>query len=125
MPEAPIRRSQDMENLTGIPPVIDSGITLEKRSSAAERIKNSISNDNSEIRILTTSDYKEAALCLAEAFADDKVVQYPIDTPDRAHWSKEDKWNLHLEVLEYVTYAHCLKGMVTTIGPNYDCVALW
>jgi len=71
------------------------------------------------------SEYREAAKCLAEAFSDDHIIRYPIDTPDRAHWTEEQKWELHVEMMEYITYAHCVKGLVTTIGPNYDCVALW
>jgi len=27
--------------------------------------------------------------------------------------------------LRYITSAHCYKGIVTTIGPDYDAVALW
>jgi hypothetical protein len=50
---------------------------------------------------------------------------YFINTPDREHWSKEQKWDLHVQILEYITYAHCLKGLVLTAGENYGCVALW
>lgn len=78
-----------------------------------------------DVRVVSVAEYKEAALCLAEAFAEDDVARYFIDVPDREHWSEEAKWQLHLEILEYVTYAHCLKGLVTTVGPNYDAVALW
>ena len=61
---------------------------------------------------------------MAEAFAEDDVARYFIDVPDRAHWSEQEKWDLHVEILEYVTYAHILKGLVTTIG-NFEAVALW
>ncbi len=77
------------------------------------------------IRIVALEEYKEAAQCLAEAFADDDSARYFIDTPDRADWTPQEKWDLHVSILEYCTYAHCLKGLVTTTGPNYDCVALW
>ncbi|KAF2736178.1 hypothetical protein EJ04DRAFT_490466 [Polyplosphaeria fusca] len=77
-----------------------------------------------DVRVVTAAEYKEAALCLAEAFAEDDVARYFIDVPDREHWSEEDKWNLHLEILEYVTYAHILKGLVTTVG-EFGAVALW
>jgi len=80
---------------------------------------------SSDLRVVTIDEYKEAAQCLAEAFADDEVARYFIDTAKTEHWSKEDKWNLHVSILEYAVSAHCLKGLVTTIGPNYDCVALW
>ena len=80
---------------------------------------------DTDVRVLSTKEYREAALCLAEAFVTDHVIRYPIDTPDREDWTAEQKWKLHLAAMEYVTYAHCLKGLVTTIGPNYDSVALW
>jgi hypothetical protein len=78
-----------------------------------------------EIRIVKPEEYKEAALALAEAFEHDHTTEYFVSTPDRAHWTKEQKWDLHLSMMEYITYAHCLKGLVTTVGPNYGSVALW
>ena len=76
-------------------------------------------------RVLKCSEYKAAAACLAEAFGEDDVAQYFIETDDRSHWTKEQKWDLHVQILEYVTYAHCLKGLALAVGPNYDSVALW
>lgn len=76
------------------------------------------------IRLVTVAEYKQAAACLAEAFAEDEVVRYFVDVPDREHWTQEEKWALHVEILEYITYAHILKGMVTTIG-DFEAVALW
>ncbi|KAF2494256.1 hypothetical protein BU16DRAFT_464709 [Lophium mytilinum] len=78
-----------------------------------------------DIHIVKPEEYKEAAACLAEAFAEDDVARYFIDVPDREHWSEADKWQLHVDILEYVTYAHCLKGLVTTVGEGYGAVALW
>lgn len=77
-----------------------------------------------DVRVVTTAEYKQAAACLAEAFNQDDVVRYFVDVPDRAHWTEEQKWALHVEILEYVTYAHILKGLVTTVG-NFEAVALW
>lgn len=76
------------------------------------------------IRVVQAFEYKEAAACLAEAFAEDDVARYFIDVPDRMHWTTEEKWKLHVEILEYVTYAHILKGLVTTVG-DFEAVALW
>lgn len=76
------------------------------------------------VRVVTAAEYKEAAACLAEAFATDDVARYFIDVPDREHWTEAEKWDLHVEILEYVTYAHILKGLVTTIG-DFEAVALW
>lgn len=77
------------------------------------------------VRILGLHEWKEAALSLAESFAEDHSSMYFIETPDREHWTKEQKWDLHLKMMEYITYAHLLKGLVVSAGPNYDCVALW
>lgn len=76
------------------------------------------------VRLVTADEYKQAAACLAEAFAEDDVARYFIDVPDREHWTDEEKWALHLEIMEYITYAHILKGLVTTVG-DFEAVALW
>ncbi|EME78289.1 uncharacterized protein MYCFIDRAFT_100980, partial [Pseudocercospora fijiensis CIRAD86] len=78
-----------------------------------------------DVRVLTLSEYKEAAYSLAEAFKEDHTTIYFTDTPDRAEWTDEQKWQLHLKMMEYITYAHLLKGLVVSAGPNYDCVGLW
>lgn len=76
------------------------------------------------VRVVTADEYKRAADCLAEAFSEDEVSRYFVDVPDRAHWSAEEKWALHVEIMEYITYAHILKGLVTTVG-DFEAVALW
>lgn len=106
-------------------PVLDSTLVMEKRSSTADQIAAHPPSNFSNIRVVAPYEYKKAAECLAEAFKDDHCVRYAIDTPDRAHWTEDEKYQLHKEAMEYVTYAHCLKGLVTTVGPDYDCVALW
>jgi hypothetical protein len=77
-----------------------------------------------EVRVIGIDEYKEAAACLAEAFKDDHTTHYFLNTPDST-MTEEQKWDLHVEMMEYITYAHCLKGMVTTVGPNYSAVSLW
>jgi predicted Abi (CAAX) family protease len=94
-----------------------STMTLEK--------KRSLSPDGEEVRVLGISEYLGATQCLAEAFAVDDVARYFIDTDDMKSCSEEQKWKLHVDILKYVVAAHCYKGMVTTIGPDYDAVALW
>jgi GNAT superfamily N-acetyltransferase len=54
-----------------------------------------------------------------------KVSRYFVDTPDHATWTEKQKWDLHVKIMEYITYAHLLKGLVVSAGLNYDCVALW
>ncbi|KAK3070319.1 hypothetical protein LTR53_010670 [Teratosphaeriaceae sp. CCFEE 6253] len=80
---------------------------------------------NSGVRILQLSEWREAAASLAEAFADDHTCTYFLNTPDTAHWTQRAKWDLHVQMMEYIVYAHLLKGLVVSAGPNYDCVALW
>ncbi|OWP02750.1 hypothetical protein B2J93_88 [Marssonina coronariae] len=87
--------------------------------------KRSLSPSEEDVRVLSIAEYEEAATCLAEAFAVDDVARYFIDTPDMVNYSEEFKYNMHCDILRYITAAHCYKGIVTTIGPNYDAVALW
>jgi hypothetical protein len=94
-------------------------------STHLEKKLGPLPSDESEVRIIGISEYKEAAQCLAEAFAADMVARYFIDTDDMAGCSEEYKWKLHSDILRYITAAHCYNGMVTTIGPDYDAVALW
>jgi hypothetical protein len=77
-----------------------------------------------EVRVVGIHEYKEAALCLADAFKDDHTTHYFLNTPDSTLTDAE-KWGIHVNMMEYITYAHCMKGLVTTVGPNYDAVALW
>lgn len=81
---------------------------------------------NDRVRIVDAEDYKKAAHCLAESFLNDDVSQYFLHTGDGEfnRWTAKAR-ELHNKIYEYITYAHCLKGLVTTIGPNYDSVALW
>ena len=78
-----------------------------------------------EVRVLGIGEYEQAAKCLAEAFAVDEVARYFIDPDDMASYSEEYKWKMHCDIIRYITAAHCYKGIVTTIGPDYDAVALW
>jgi hypothetical protein len=77
-----------------------------------------------KVRAVGIHEYKEAAACLADAFKDDHTTHYFLDTPDST-LTEQEKWDVHVSMMEYITYAHCMKGLVTTIGPNYDAVALW
>lgn len=77
------------------------------------------------VRVLQLSEYKAAALALAEAFKADDVGRYFLDTPARAAWDEAQKWDLHLAIFEYLTYAHIMCGMATAAGEGYGCVALW
>lgn len=80
---------------------------------------------DSGVRVLGRDEWKRAAATLAEAFAEDDTMSYFLDTPAHEHWTKEQKWNLHAKTMEYITYAHLLKGQVLSVGPNYECISLW
>jgi len=84
-----------------------------------------LANPDEQVRTVGIHEYKEAALSLAESFKYDHTTEYFCNCPDTVHWSEAQKWDLHVSMMEYITYAHCLKGLVTTVGPNYGAVALW
>lgn len=90
-----------------------------------DSVMSDFSVDDANVRILGLDDYKEAAISIAEAFEEDDVAMYFVNTPDRANWTKQQKWELHAKIMEYITYAHLLKGLVVSAGPNHDCVGLW
>jgi hypothetical protein len=92
--------------------------TLEKKRSLSPE-------STEEVRVISIAEYEQAAQSLAEAFAVDEVARYFIDMDDMAAYSEEYKWKMHCDILRYITAAHCYKGIVTTIGPDYDAVALW
>ncbi|KAL9032046.1 MAG: hypothetical protein Q9180_006735 [Flavoplaca navasiana] len=79
----------------------------------------------SDIRTISIAESGAAAECLARAFAEDDVARYFVDTSDTKNWSEQEKWELHVRIMRSIVEAHCLKGLALTIGPNYDCVALW
>jgi tetratricopeptide (TPR) repeat protein len=93
-------------------------------NSLEKQLSNS-SGLNQQVRVIGISEYAQAAECLAEAFAIDEVARYFIDTDDMISYSEEYKYKLHCDIMRYITAAHCYKGIVTTIGSNYDAVALW
>ncbi len=57
--------------------------------------------------------------------AADDLSQYLVDSDDMANISAEDKWRLHVDIMTYFVVATSLNGIVTTIGPDYEGVALW
>ena len=87
--------------------------------------KRSPSPDNEVVRVIDISEYLGAAECLAKAFEADTLARYFVDADDTKGYSEEHKWKLHSDILRYMVAAHCYQGFVTTIGPDYDSVALW
>ncbi|KAI8629586.1 hypothetical protein F5Y19DRAFT_86672 [Xylariaceae sp. FL1651] len=100
---------------------VSSNVTLvetKKRSLVPEKWED-------QVRAIGISECKEAALSLAQAFATDELAQYLLDAEDVASDDDESKWRLHVDIFNYIVAAHCYKGVVTTIGPDYEAVALW
>ena len=100
-------------------PTLNGNNTLNNTPTAA------VATGGDGVRRVGLNEYKQAAQCLAEAFAHDDVARYFTEVPDGAHWTEDQKWNLHVSILEYITYAHILNGLVLTSGSDYGCVALW
>ena len=104
-----------------------SAVTTQSSTSMSESsasVAKPLGRDR-EVRVLRLLEYKQAARSLAEAFKDDEVAAYPINTLDRQHWTAKQKWGLHVYVMECLVKAHIMRGKVTAIGPDYDCVAMW
>ncbi|EAA32732.3 hypothetical protein GE21DRAFT_5696 [Neurospora crassa] len=98
------------------------------------------------VRAAGMSECREVSLSLAHAFAADDYAQYLVNTEDSEDektavgsgggdsrgvmssgtiMTPEAKWKLHVDIMTYAVAMHCLNGLVTTIGPEYDSVALW
>ncbi|KAL9127754.1 MAG: hypothetical protein Q9217_003437 [Psora testacea] len=77
------------------------------------------------IRLLQKSECRQAGDCLAQAFRHDELAKYFTHTEDRKHCSEAENWDLHVFIMQCIVKAHVSRGMVTVIGNNYDCVALW
>ncbi len=82
------------------------------------------------VRQIGMAECREAALSLAHAFAADGLSLYMV-TPDfksgktTTSMSAEAMWRLHVDIMTYFVGAVAMNGMVTTIGPDYEGVALW
>lgn len=94
-------------------------------AAAAATSTTPLQNNNTGVRILQLHEWKPASLSLASAFFSDPSSQYFLNTPDTVHWPASQKWSVHLHMMEYITYAHLLQGLVISAGPNYASIALW
>lgn len=99
-------------------------VATAKSVVAGDATATSVEKMNGGVRVVGIHEYKEAAAALADAFRDDHTTHYFLNTPDST-MTEAQKWDTHVCMMEYITYAHCMKGLVTTVGPNYDAVALW
>ena len=105
---------------------MDRPITIQSMPKMSEASSSSSGQSNcTEVRVIKSGESQAAAECLAKAFATDDVSMYFIETDDTKKWSEKKKWDRHLGIMKCLVDAHCIKGLVTTVGPNYGCVALW
>jgi hypothetical protein len=77
------------------------------------------------VRKIGLTECEHAGVSLAHAFAADALSMYLLDGDEADRYSDETKWKLHVRIMTYLVSAHCYSGIVTTIGPDYDAVALW
>lgn len=114
---------QDTRIRTGKPPIMEqlnSSVTLVelKRTLVPP-------SWDAAARRVGMSECKEVGLSLAHSFAADDLSQYLVDADDMTHLSHEEKWRLHVDIMTYIAAAHLMKGVVTTIGSEFDSVAVW
>ena len=83
-----------------------------------------LASTHDKVRIVDISEYREAADALALCFKEDHVAKYFLFDNVTEPWT-EATYAIHVQIMRYITYAHCSKGLVTTVGSNYDSVALW
>ncbi|KAH6856545.1 GCN5-related N-acetyltransferase-like protein [Chaetomium sp. MPI-CAGE-AT-0009] len=106
------------------------------------------------VRTVGMAECRDAALTLAHAFAADDYAQYVVaddvagggggggdmggssggggggggdgDGSGGGRLTAEEaKWRLHVDFLTYTVASHCMSGLVTAVGAECDCVALW
>ncbi|KAH6659364.1 hypothetical protein BKA67DRAFT_11945 [Truncatella angustata] len=77
------------------------------------------------VRTVNLSEHVEVGRSIAQAFATDELAHYLLDSDDMIGLSDEARWKLHVDMMKYIVAAHCISGLVTTIGPDYEGVALW
>jgi len=77
------------------------------------------------VRLVNANESAAAGSSLAQAFATDAMSRYLLDGDDMVDYSDEQKWKLHVDYMTYMVAAHCYKGIVTTIGSDYEALALW
>jgi len=76
------------------------------------------------VRTVRMSEYREVGLSLAHSFATDHLSLYLLGADDMAHLTPEQKWKIHLDLMTSTSVATLLKGVITTVGPEHDSVAL-
>ena len=109
-------------NIESMPKLITNGVVPGKEVRTT--LPDLSASTHDQVRIVDISEYREAADALALCFKEDHVAKYFLLNDVSEQWT-EATYALHVQIMRYITYAHCSKGLVTTVGSNYDSVALW
>ncbi|KHN98076.1 Acyl-CoA N-acyltransferase [Metarhizium album ARSEF 1941] len=78
-----------------------------------------------DVRELDLRHRREAGLALAQSFAADPLSLYVMGIDDAACWPSEKIWRLHVLLMQYSYASYRFRGIATTIGGDYDAIALW
>ncbi|KAH6607526.1 hypothetical protein Trco_003839 [Trichoderma cornu-damae] len=76
------------------------------------------------VRKIRLTECEQAGVSLAHAFAADALSMYLLDGDEPGRYSDETKWRLHVCIMRYLVSAHYYSGVATTIGSDYEAVAL-
>jgi hypothetical protein len=115
----------------GIMATSSSGSNVSSNESSTTNVLEKVRTPTVSLEAVRTVSFKDctrAAECLIQAFAKDEIARYFIDTDDMAKYDEGVKWKLHCDIMQYITAAHCLNGLVTAVGDEedeYGAVALW
>ncbi|KAJ4300307.1 hypothetical protein N0V88_002980 [Collariella sp. IMI 366227] len=131
-----------MASPSPVPSSVTTVLSLKKRSLVPAKWAETV-------RTVGMKQCREAGLSLAYAFASDDYAQYVVSSDDNgadtddcsstdgeggggggggctlSSATDEEKWRLHVDILTYTVASHCMSGLVTTVGPEFDSVALW
>ena len=77
------------------------------------------------VRHIGLSECKEVGTALSLAFAADEYCQYLLDSSGQPVEQAEQTWKVFVWLMSSVATANCYNGIVSTIGPDHDAVALW
>ncbi|KAL1901163.1 hypothetical protein Cpir12675_000652 [Ceratocystis pirilliformis] len=84
-----------------------------------------VPRNRESLRVLSRKEYKEVALALSHAFANDELSRYMVDAPDMKNPSEEALWKLHVDMMTYISSYYFFTGQVVSIGPDYESIAMW
>ncbi|KAG9901568.1 hypothetical protein KCU94_g7872, partial [Aureobasidium melanogenum] len=73
--------------LDGNQPNMNGNDVGHQKNNVNQPVTAAVTAGGDGVRQVTLAEYKQAAQCLAEAFADDDVARYFTEVPDRAHWT--------------------------------------